>query len=117
LHEIGLGDWHYTDNHCYALYVYTYTKDVAYDAIFILLLSQIEVNVAIISAYASALRPLFNKAFMSTTHNRSHESGAGYGSGRNSNARSASARVSCTSRMEQQDWHFGIGHEALEGRD
>ncbi|KAF2117014.1 hypothetical protein BDV96DRAFT_644451 [Lophiotrema nucula] len=64
----------------YALYVYTTTKDVAYDAIFILLLSQIEVNVAIISASAPALRPLFNKAFMGASYNRSNTHGAGYGS-------------------------------------
>ncbi|OAG04054.1 uncharacterized protein CC84DRAFT_1050559, partial [Paraphaeosphaeria sporulosa] len=51
----------------YALYTYTYTKDVAYDAIFILLLSQIEVNVAIISASAPALRPLFKKTFRNTS--------------------------------------------------
>ncbi|KAF2437920.1 hypothetical protein P171DRAFT_319636, partial [Karstenula rhodostoma CBS 690.94] len=51
----------------YALYVYTYTQDVAYDAIFILLLSQIEVNVAIISASAPALRPFFKKAFKNTS--------------------------------------------------
>ncbi|KAJ4360487.1 uncharacterized protein N0V89_001052 [Didymosphaeria variabile] len=71
----------------YALYVYTTTQDVAYDAIFILLLSQIEVNVAIISASAPALRPLFNKTFMSTSYNRS-KYGAGYGSGMGSNLRS-----------------------------
>ncbi|KAH7076061.1 hypothetical protein FB567DRAFT_608664 [Paraphoma chrysanthemicola] len=49
----------------YALWVYTTTKDVAYDAIFILLLSQIEVNIAIISASAPALRPLIDKTFKS----------------------------------------------------
>ncbi|KAF2030696.1 hypothetical protein EK21DRAFT_111573 [Setomelanomma holmii] len=63
----------------YALWVYTTTQDVAYDAIFILLLSQIEVNVAIISASAPALRPLFNKTFMSSSYNRSNKYGTGYG--------------------------------------
>jgi hypothetical protein len=79
----------------YALWVYTITKDVSYDAIFvscslpigeirklmsmqILLLSQIEVNVAIICGSAPALRPLFNKTFMSTSYNRSNTYGNGY---------------------------------------
>ncbi|KAJ4291959.1 hypothetical protein N0V90_009857 [Kalmusia sp. IMI 367209] len=64
----------------YALYVYITTKDIAYDAIF--------VNVAIISASAPALRPLFKKIFMSTSCNRSSQYGAGYGSGSGSNFRS-----------------------------
>jgi hypothetical protein len=74
----------------YALWVYSTTKDVAYDAIFvgsssdligryvevltfgqILLLSQIEVNVAIISASAPALRPFFKKTFQSSSNSRS----------------------------------------------
>ncbi|KAF2646811.1 hypothetical protein P280DRAFT_387716 [Massarina eburnea CBS 473.64] len=63
----------------YALWVYTTTKDVSYDAIFILLLSQIEVNVAIISSSAPALRPLFNKTFMPTSYNRSNTYGNAYG--------------------------------------
>lgn len=87
----------------YALWVYTVTKDVSYDAIFvsyswtmgeprnltsmqILLLSQIEVNVAIICGSAPALRPLFNKTFMSTSYNQSNMYGNGYGaSGQASN--------------------------------
>ena len=81
----------------YALYVYTTTKDVAYDAIFvcyqvdrslegkltrsqILLLSQIEVNLAIISASAPALRPLFRRSFFGTSYNLSNAYGAGYAS-------------------------------------
>ncbi|KAF2175163.1 hypothetical protein K469DRAFT_457304, partial [Zopfia rhizophila CBS 207.26] len=47
----------------YALYIYTVTKDVAYDAIMILLWSQIEANIAIISASVPAIRPLFCKTF------------------------------------------------------
>ncbi|KAF2713068.1 hypothetical protein K504DRAFT_334252, partial [Pleomassaria siparia CBS 279.74] len=54
----------------YALWVYTVTTDVSYDAIYILLLSQIEVNMAIISASAPALQPLFNKVFLSASYNR-----------------------------------------------
>lgn len=45
----------------------------------ILLLSQIEVNVAIISASAPALRPLFNKTFLSSSYNQSNRYGTGYG--------------------------------------
>ncbi|KAH7065798.1 hypothetical protein BKA63DRAFT_608342 [Paraphoma chrysanthemicola] len=56
----------------YALWVYTTTKDVAYDAIFILLLSQIEVNIAIISASAPALRPLIDKTFKSQSQSPTH---------------------------------------------
>lgn len=50
----------------YALYTYVNTKDVAYDAIYILLWSQIEINIALISASAPALRPLFKKTFGSS---------------------------------------------------
>jgi len=80
----------------YALYKYATTKDVAYDAIFvcildftafpqylytplrltliiyILLWSQIEVNLAIISASAPALRPLFKKTFDNSSDRSSH---------------------------------------------
>lgn len=86
----------------YAIWVYTTTKDVAYDAIFvskveiplktscsrpiqILLLSQIEVNIAIISASAPALRPLLSKTFMSISYNESTKNLTGYGSARSSN--------------------------------
>ncbi|KAL5385527.1 hypothetical protein DPSP01_004640 [Paraphaeosphaeria sporulosa] len=72
----------------YALYTYTYTKDVAYDAIFILLLSQIEVNVAIISASAPALRPLFKKTFRNTSVIRSKKASVGGSSGVESESRS-----------------------------
>lgn len=47
----------------YALYTYANTQDVAYDAIYILLWSQIEINIALISASAAVLRPLFRKTF------------------------------------------------------
>ncbi|KAF9889994.1 hypothetical protein FE257_006674 [Aspergillus nanangensis] len=53
-----------------ALYIYTVTKDVSYDAIYILLWSQIEVNVAIISASAPSLRPLFSSVFRGSSHSR-----------------------------------------------
>ncbi|KAL3439783.1 hypothetical protein BJX65DRAFT_317459 [Aspergillus insuetus] len=46
-----------------ALYKYTVTEDVSYDAVQILLWSQIELNVAIISASAPSLRPLFHRIF------------------------------------------------------
>ncbi|KNG49849.1 50s ribosomal protein l36e [Stemphylium lycopersici] len=74
----------------YALYIYAVTDDPPYDDIFaslpayktqsysqsltakqILLLSQIEVNAAIISASAPALRPLLKKAFASSSQSRS----------------------------------------------
>ncbi|KAH8724369.1 hypothetical protein GQ44DRAFT_683776 [Phaeosphaeriaceae sp. PMI808] len=64
----------------YALWLYTNTQDVAYDAIFILLLSQIEVNVAIISASAPALRPLLSKTSMSFSSSNSIQHTAGYSS-------------------------------------
>lgn len=76
----------------YALWDYTVSDDVSYDAIYvrvasvvslsslttvqILLLSQIEVNVAIISASAPALRPLFQNAFPSSSYS---QSGTPYG--------------------------------------
>ncbi|KAF2147298.1 uncharacterized protein K452DRAFT_314489 [Aplosporella prunicola CBS 121167] len=49
-----------------ALYIYTVTKDVSFDAIYILLWSQIEVNVAIITASAPSLRPMFRETFKSS---------------------------------------------------
>lgn len=102
----------------YALWVYTITKDVSYDAIFvscslivgevrklitmqILLLSQIEVNVAIICGSAPALRPLFNKTFMSTSYNRSNTYGNGYGAnGRASNSFPLSQRTRSKGQIE-----------------
>ncbi|KAJ5375293.1 hypothetical protein N7517_007299 [Penicillium concentricum] len=55
-----------------ALYKYTITKDVSYDAIQILIWSQVEVNVAIISASAPSLRPLFNNTFKDSSYARSY---------------------------------------------
>ncbi|KAJ5504739.1 hypothetical protein N7463_007613 [Penicillium fimorum] len=55
-----------------ALYRYTITKDVSYDAIQILIWSQVEVNVAIISASAPSLRPLFNNTFKGSSYARSY---------------------------------------------
>ncbi|KAJ5369879.1 uncharacterized protein N7496_005971 [Penicillium cataractarum] len=54
------------------LYKYTVTKDVSYDAIQILFWSQIEVNVAIISASAPSLRPMFATIFKSSSYARSY---------------------------------------------
>ncbi|KAJ5160783.1 uncharacterized protein N7482_007787 [Penicillium canariense] len=67
-----------------ALYKYTVTKDVSYDAIQILLWSQIEVNVAITSASAPSLRPMFNSIFKSSSYfesygNYNHPSNNMYG--------------------------------------
>ncbi|KAJ5174025.1 uncharacterized protein N7500_001956 [Penicillium coprophilum] len=55
-----------------ALYKYTITKDVSYDAIQILIWSQVEVNVAIISASAPSLRPLFSNTFKGSSYARSY---------------------------------------------
>ncbi|TLD27843.1 hypothetical protein E2P81_ATG06189 [Venturia nashicola] len=60
----------------YALWLYSVTQDVSFDAIYILLLSQIEVNMAIISASAPTLRPLFRSAFPSSSY---IQSGTPYG--------------------------------------
>ena len=78
----------------YALHVYAVTKDPSYDAICkypeslivpelsnldILLWSQIEVNLAIISASAPALRPLFRKTFAGSSDRSKYAQGYGYG--------------------------------------
>lgn len=68
-----------------ALYKYIVSSDVPYDAIRILLWSQIEVNVAIVSASSPSLRPLLHRVFKSSTYTRSygrarpHRYGYGYG--------------------------------------
>ncbi|KAJ6256483.1 hypothetical protein Dda_8345 [Drechslerella dactyloides] len=60
----------------WALWLYQNTKDVSYDAIFILLFSNIEINFAIITASAPPLRPLFGGVFKTTTaYGRSDYSG------------------------------------------
>ncbi|KAK6530326.1 hypothetical protein TWF694_003683 [Orbilia ellipsospora] len=56
----------------WALWLYQNTKDVSYDAIFILLFSNVEINFAIITACAPALRPLFKGVFKSSTYGRSY---------------------------------------------
>ncbi|KAL3470890.1 hypothetical protein BJX99DRAFT_238582 [Aspergillus californicus] len=61
-----------------ALYKYTVTKDVSYDAIQILLWSQIEANVAIISASAPSLRPLFHRIFKGSSYGRARPSTGPY---------------------------------------
>ncbi|CAI7638620.1 unnamed protein product [Penicillium bialowiezense] len=78
-----------------ALYKYTTTKDVSYDAIQILIWSQVEINVAIISASAPSLRPLFNNIFKDSSYARSYNKGrgasrtpyGGYGTGRSGTRR------------------------------
>ncbi|RYN46750.1 hypothetical protein AA0118_g12417 [Alternaria tenuissima] len=62
----------------YALYNYTVTEDAGYDGIFILLLSQIEANVAMMSACAPAYRPLFVKLFSSSSSAPSNQITEGY---------------------------------------
>ncbi|KAF3920952.1 hypothetical protein ABW20_dc0106517 [Dactylellina cionopaga] len=69
----------------WALWLYQHTKDVSYDAIFILLFSNIEINLAIITASAPALRPMFKGVFKSSTYGRS------YGYGNRSQDKSANA--------------------------
>ncbi|CAI9634979.1 unnamed protein product [Alternaria burnsii] len=59
----------------YALWLYNVTEDISYDSIFILLLSQIEVNVAIISASAPAIRPLLRNTPLSFSQPEAYGSG------------------------------------------
>ncbi|KAI4647243.1 uncharacterized protein J4E79_010394 [Alternaria viburni] len=85
----------------YALYLYAVTDDPPYDDVFILLLSQIEVNAAIISASAPALRPLLTKAFMSSSHNSSGQYPVSYGlGGPNSKMLSRTVRTRSRGHME-----------------
>ncbi|RYO20532.1 hypothetical protein AA0113_g9777 [Alternaria arborescens] len=94
----------------YALWVYAVTDDPPYDDIFILLLSQIEINAAIISASAPALRPLLNKAFTSSSHDRSgpgYPASYGHG-GQNSKMFSRTARTRSNGQMEL--YSFGGGN-------
>ncbi|CAN9080447.1 unnamed protein product [Alternaria alternata] len=85
----------------YALWLYAVTKDIPYDMIFILLLSQIEVNAAIISASAPALRPLIIKTFVSSSHGRSEPYIRTIGSGGpSSKIFSRSARSRSNAQME-----------------
>lgn len=94
-----------------ALYIYTVTKDVAYDAIFILLWSQIEVNVAIISASAPSLRPLFNKAFQTSSYGQS----GGYGGSQSGNVFSRSQRVKGNGQIELYSYN-GDGNTTVAVR-
>ncbi|KAE9969132.1 hypothetical protein EG328_007054 [Venturia inaequalis] len=64
----------------YALWLYSVSQDVFFDAIYILLLSQIEVNMAIISASAPTLLPLFKSAFPSSPSSY-NQPGTPYGVG------------------------------------
>ncbi|KAF3922448.1 hypothetical protein AA313_de0206702 [Arthrobotrys entomopaga] len=57
----------------WALWLYQNTKDVSYDAIFILLFSNIEINLAIITACAPALWPLSKEVFKPSMYGRSYE--------------------------------------------
>ncbi|RPA83998.1 hypothetical protein BJ508DRAFT_317650 [Ascobolus immersus RN42] len=62
-----------------ALYIYQHSKDVPYDAIYLLLWSQIELNVAIISASAPALKPLFRSVFGASVFGKSNQGKSMYG--------------------------------------
>lgn len=93
----------------YALWVYAVTDDPPYDDIFILLLSQIEINAAIISASAPALCPLLNKAFASSSHDRS---GPGYPAsyapgGQNSEMFSRTGRARSNGQLELYTFNGG----------
>jgi hypothetical protein len=67
----------------------------------ILLLSQIEVNAAIISASAPALRPLLTRAFTSSSQNQSGQYPVSYGTGApNSKMFSRAARTRSKGQME-----------------
>ncbi|KAM0724029.1 hypothetical protein Q7P37_001020 [Cladosporium fusiforme] len=59
----------------YALWLYFTTDDAPYDAIYILLLSQIEINMAIVCASIPTLRPLVRKAFSSSLASKSETYG------------------------------------------
>ncbi|KAH8150901.1 uncharacterized protein LAJ45_05083 [Morchella importuna] len=50
-----------------ALYIFQHSTDIPYDGIFILIWSQVEINVAIISASAPSLRPLVKSLLGGTT--------------------------------------------------
>ncbi|KAK6353884.1 hypothetical protein TWF730_008307 [Orbilia blumenaviensis] len=58
----------------WSLWKYQHTVDVSYDAIFILLFSHIEINLAIMCACAPALRPLF-KSFATPFSSKARKSG------------------------------------------
>ncbi|KAI8932803.1 hypothetical protein NX059_010291 [Plenodomus lindquistii] len=94
----------------YAIWIYAVTDDPPYDDIFILLLSQIEVNAAIISASAPALRPLLNKTFTSSSHDRpGPDYPASYApGGQNSKIISRTARTRSNGQMEL--YSFGGGN-------
>src|SRR5690606_23068453 len=62
-----------------ALYTYQHSKDIPYDGIWLLTWSQIEINVAIITACAPALKPLMKRTFGSSFFGKSFY-GAGYAS-------------------------------------
>ncbi|KAK6510496.1 hypothetical protein TWF506_009602 [Arthrobotrys conoides] len=59
----------------WSLWKYQHTVDVSYDAIFILLFSHIEINLAIMCACAPALKPLF-KSFATPFSSKAGGSGA-----------------------------------------
>ncbi|KAJ5585487.1 uncharacterized protein N7459_005287 [Penicillium hispanicum] len=90
-----------------ALYIYNNTKDVPYDAI------RIEVNVAIISASAPSLRPLFASVFKSSSYdnyrspsNNPYGGYERYGTGRSNRQRSlrpsTTGAIELSSRDEEQ---------------
>ncbi|XTI83124.1 hypothetical protein V2W45_1228276 [Cenococcum geophilum] len=92
-----------------ALYIFTTTKDIMYNAIFILLWSQIEVNLAIISASAPALRPIFNKAFQTSSYNQQGAYGGSHSAG---NAFPRGQRVKGNGQIELYSYN-GDGNNAV----
>ncbi|OWY47859.1 hypothetical protein AALT_g7513 [Alternaria alternata] len=104
----------------YALWLYNVTKDISYDSIFILLLSQIEVNVAIISASAPAIRPLLRNTPLSFSQPEAY--GSGYlrtiGSQSASNNRNSRSRTRSNGQIELLTYggrSTPVKHKALCG--
>lgn len=91
----------------HALYRYFNTEDVPYDAIQILLWTQIEVNVAIISASAPSLRPLFASIFKGSSYGRGGPSSARHGGYGSSYGRGKS-------NYRRTLTHHGNSHGAIE---
>ncbi|KAF1934829.1 hypothetical protein EJ02DRAFT_471618 [Clathrospora elynae] len=69
-------------------------------ALWVLLLSQIEINIAIISASAPALRPLFSLAFTGSSYGQSKKHPSDYGNGPGSKVFPRSHRARSNGQME-----------------
>ncbi|KAF3222545.1 hypothetical protein TWF192_001573 [Orbilia oligospora] len=86
----------------WSLWKYQHTVDVSYDAIFILLFSHIEINLAIMCACAPALKPLFKSLatpFSSKVGDSGAKSSALASSGGGGGAGTANARPAVGSRV------------------